>query len=177
MSQVWGKQRPPPGSHSRSGAVRDEGLSRLRRRETAEGGGGPAASAAPSPGVSAQDTPSPGSGRCRRQAVTSPELRRGAQPPPAGSGRGQRRGSSAARPGNRLRLQRWSETDTDPRGRHDGLRAAPQRGQAPPLAPPPATSGARVTKTGTLWTPLSGTPRCLSTLVSQPSRTCPGSTF
>lgn len=167
-----GNKRPPPGSQSRGGAVRDEGLSRLRKREAVEGGGGPAASAAPSPGVSARDTPSPGPGRRRRRrAVTSLELRRRTQPPPAGRGRGQRRGSSAARPGNRLRLQRCSGTNTDPRDRHDGLRAAPQRGQAPPLAPPPATSGARLPKTWTLLTPLLGTRPGLPALVSLPTRT------
>lgn len=75
-----GGKRPPPGSQSRGGAVRDERLSRLRRWEAAEGRGGPAASAAPSPGVYARDTPTPGPGRCRRrrrQAVTSSELRQG----------------------------------------------------------------------------------------------------
>lgn len=178
MSQVWGKQRPPPGSQSRGGAVRDERLSRLRKREAAEGGGGPAASAAPSPGVSARDTPSPGPGRRRRrQAVTSLELRRRTQPPPAGRGRGQRRGSSAARPGTRLRLQRCSGTNTDPRDRHDGLRAAPQRGQAPPLVPPPATSAARLAKTGTLLTPLLGAQPGLPALVCLPARTWPRTTF
>lgn len=149
-------KRPPPGSQSRRRAVRDQRLSGLRSGEAAKGGGGPAASAAPSPGVSARDTPSPGPGRCRsRRAVTSPELRRGAQPPPAGRGRGRRRCSSAAGPGNRLELRRCSGTDTDPRGRHDGLRAAPQRGQAPPPAPPPAASGARLAGTGTLLAPFS----------------------
>lgn len=91
------------------------------------GRGGPAASAALSLGVSARNTPSPGPGRCyghRRQVVTSPGLHRRTRPPPAGRGRGQRKGSSAAGPGNRLRLQRCSGTVTDPRGRHDGLRAA-----------------------------------------------------
>lgn len=146
----------------------------------AEGGGGPAASAAPSPRVSARDTPSPGSRRChsrRRQAVTSPELRRGTQPPPAGGSRGQRRGSSAAGPGNRLRLQRCSGTDTDPRGRHDGLEAALQRGQAPPLTPPPATSCALLAGTRALPAPLSGTPPRPLLLISQPARTWPRTTF
>lgn len=146
----------------------------------AEGGGGPAASAAPSPGVSARDTPSPGSGRCysrRRQAVTFPELRRGTPPPPAGGGRGQRRGSSAAGPRNRLRLQRCSGTATDPRGRHDGLEAAPQRGQAPPLTPPPAKSGAHLARTRALRGPLSGMPPRLLPLVSPPARTWHRTTF
>lgn len=181
VSQVWGKERPPPGSQSRGGAVSDARLSRLRRWEAAERGGGPAASAAPSPGVSARDTPSPGPGRCRRrrrrQAVTSSELRQGTQPPPSERGPGQRKDASAAGPGNRLRLQRCSGTNTDPRDRHDGLRAAPQRGQAPPLAPPPATSRARLAKTETLLAPFSGTPPRLPVLVALPARVWPHTTF
>eukprot|EP00071_Canis_lupus_P046089 XP_022279646.1 serine/arginine repetitive matrix protein 3-like [Canis lupus familiaris] len=187
LLRASGTQRPPPVSRSRGRAVREEGPWRPGRREAGGGGGGPAASAAPSPGVSARDTPSPGSGRWhrrrrrrrrrRRQAVTSPELRRGTQPPPAGGGRGQRRGSSAAGPGNRLRLQRCSGTDTDPRGRHDGLGAAPQRGQAPPPTPPPATSGARLAGTRALPAPLSGTLPCPSPRVSLPARTWPSTTF
>lgn len=162
-----------------------QGCTGRRTLAAREGGrraerGGPAASAAPSPGVSARDNLSPGSGRCysrRRQAVTSPELRRETQPPPVGGGRGQWRGSSAAGPGNRLRLQRCSGTDTDPRGRHDGLGAAPQRGQTPPLTPPPATSGARLAGTRALPAPLSGTPPRPLPLVSLPAGTWPRTTF
>lgn len=180
VSQVWGKQRPPPVSQSGAGLYRTKDPRDPEGGRRAEGGGGPAASAAPSPGVSARDTPSPGSGRCysrRRQAVTFPELRRGTPPPPAGGGRGQRRGSSAAGPRNRLRLQRCSGTATDPRDRHDGLEAAPQRGQAPPLTPPPAKSGAHLAMTRALPGPLSGKLPRLLPLVSLPARTWPRTTF
>lgn len=86
--------------------------------------------------------PSPGSRLCRRRrrTVTSPALPRDtASPGSGGWGCAPWKGSSAATPGTRFQLQRLSGTDTDPRGRHDGLRVAPQRGQAPPPAPPPAT--------------------------------------
>ncbi|XP_060246506.1 uncharacterized protein LOC110565576 [Meriones unguiculatus] len=83
--------------------------------------------------------PSPGSGLCRRRTVTSPALPRGTASPGSGGWGLPWKGSLAARPGTRFQLQRLSEIDTDSRGRHDGLRAAPQRGQAPPPAPPPAT--------------------------------------
>jgi hypothetical protein len=163
-------------SQSRVKAVRDEGLSRPRRRPP--GGGGPAASAAPSPGVSAPDTPSPGPGRChrRRRAVTSPSSVKGPAAP-AGKGRGQRRSSSAAGPGNRFRLQRCSGIDTEPRSRHDGLRAASQRGQAPPPIPPPATSGAHLVGPRSPQHRFFGTPPHLPALASLPERDRPSTTF
>lgn len=182
MSQVWGETETTPSApEPGQGCTGQSTLAAPKAGGGRRGGGGPAASAAPSPGVSARDTPSPGSGRCysrrRRQAVTSPELRRGTQPPPAGGGRGQPRGSSAAGPGDRLRLRRCSGTDTDPRGRHDGLGTAPQRGQAPPLTPPPPTSGARLAGTRALPAPLSGTPPRPPPLVSRPARIRPHTTF
>lgn len=150
MSQVWGKETTPSVPEpqwcckGRKTLVtpKEEGGCRGRR---------PGRLSCPEPWGLCRDTPSPGPGRChhhRRQAVTFPELRRGTKTALAGRGRGQRKGFSAAGPGNRLRLQRCSGTDTNPRGRHDGLGAAPQRGQAPPSAPPPATSGARLAGTG-----------------------------
>lgn len=173
-----GNRDHPQGPRAGAGLLRDERLSGLRGGEAAEVGGGPAASAALNLGVSARDTPSSGPRRCRhRQAVTSLEICRGVQPPSAGVGRGQQGRSSVAGPGNRLRLQHRSGTSPDPRGRHDGLRAAPQRGQAPPPAPPPATADARLSSTGTLLAPFSGTPPRLPVLVSPSARARPSTTF
>lgn len=72
VSQVWGKQRPPPVSQSRGRAVQDEGPSRPRRRETGGGGRRPGRLSCPEPG-----------GLCPRHPL--PRLRTLLQPPPPGS--------------------------------------------------------------------------------------------
>lgn len=71
VSQVWGK-RPPPGSQSRGGAVRDEGLSRPRRRETGGAGKRPGRLSCPEPG-----------GLCPRHPLPRPRTL--LRPPPSGS--------------------------------------------------------------------------------------------
>lgn len=116
-----------------------------------EGEGGPVASALPSPGGLSETPPPPASedvfAAAARQSLP-PSSAAEPTPTPSDEGHGQRRGFSAAGPRNRLRLQRRSGTDTNPCGRHDGLRATPQRGQAPPPAPPPATSVAPLAMNG-----------------------------
>lgn len=149
--QVWGKRPQPQGPRAGMELIRDDGLSRPRRRVEDRTGRRPGRLSCPEPGgggslseTPASPAPERGYGR-RCQAVTSPGLRRKTRPPRPSRGRGQRKaGSSAAGPRNRFRLRRCSGTVTDPRGRHDGLLAAPQRGQAPPRPRPPMTSGARL---------------------------------
>lgn len=127
--------RPPRGSQSQSRTVRGEGLPRPRTGRRPQGRR-PGASAAPSQG-SARDTPPPAPDSAAAAEQSHPRLCRGTrllQP----VRRVPRKGPLAAGPCNRLQVRRLSGMDTDPRGRHDGLRAAPQRGQAPPPGPPPA---------------------------------------
>lgn len=119
--QVWGKRPQPQGPRAGMELIRDDGLSRPRRRVADRTGRRPGRLSCPEPvgGWSLSETPpSPGPGRGygrRRQAVTSPGLRRKTQPPRAGRGRGQRKaGSSAAGPRNRFRLRRCSGTVTGP---------------------------------------------------------------
>lgn len=117
--------------------MRDDGLPRSRTRSQSQGRR-PRASAAPSGGVSTLETPPPAPDSaaaaeqshaplCRRTRLLQPVVVCAAK------------GSSAAGPDTGFQLRRLSGIDTNPRGRHDGLRAAPQRGQAPPPVPPPAT--------------------------------------
>lgn len=151
VSPGLGKETTTPGSQSRDGA--DKGRRALAAPKAGRGQNGEEARPPQLPrawgGGALSETPAspaPERGYGRRcQAVTSPGLRRKTRPPRPSRGRGQRKaGSSAAGPRNRFRLRRCSGTVTDPRGRHDGLLAAPQRGQAPPRPRPPMTSGARL---------------------------------
>lgn len=131
------KLRPLWVSQSQIRAMRDEVLPRSRTERLPQGRR-PGALAAPSPGVSTRDTPPPVLDSAAAAEQSHARLCRGTrvlQP----VGVVPLKGFSAAGPGTRFQLRRLSGTDTDPRGRHDGLRAAPQRGQAPPPVPPPAT--------------------------------------
>lgn len=124
-------------SQSQIRAKRDEVLPRSGTERQPQGRR-PGALAAPSPGVSTRDTPPPVLDSAAVAEQSHARLCRGTQVlqpvrvVPL-------KGFSAAGPGTRFQLRRLSGLDTDPRGRHDGLRAAPQRGQAPPPVPPPAT--------------------------------------
>lgn len=119
--------------------MRDEGLPQSRTGRQPQGRR-PSASAAPSPGVSTRDTPPPAPASAAVAAEQShARLCRGTRLLQPMGVFMPRKGSSAAGPGTRFQLRRLSGIDTDPRSRHNGLRAAPQRGQAPPPDPPPVT--------------------------------------
>lgn len=117
--------------------MRDEVLPRSGTERQPQGRR-PGALAAPSPGVSTRDTPPPVLDSDAAAEQSHARLCRGTQVlQPVGVV--PLKGFSAAGHGTRFQPRRLSGLDTDPRGRHDGLRAAPQRGQAPPPVPPPAT--------------------------------------
>ncbi|XP_023556257.1 transcription initiation factor TFIID subunit 4-like [Octodon degus] len=93
-----GKTETTPGVPIRDSGVRAAALAAPKSGGRHRGGGGPVAPLpAASTGVSVRDTPSPGSGRRRHRAVTSPELRRGSLLFAVCRGRGPPRGSAVAR--------------------------------------------------------------------------------
>lgn len=184
VSPGLGKETTTPGSQSREGA--DKGRWALAAPKAGGGQNGKEAWPPQLPGAC-------GGGLCPRHpppsgpdVVTAAAARQ--SHPPVSVGRpglpaqvgavdNARRAPQLQDPGTGSGSGAAQGRSPDPRGRHDGLLAAPQRGQSPPPAPPPddVRCAPRV-GTGTLPTPLSETLRRLSALVPLPSRAWPRTT-
>lgn len=182
--QVWGKRPQPQGPRAGMELIRDDGLSRPRRRVADRTGRRPGRLSCPEPvggGLCPRHPPSPGpdvvTAAAARQSHPPGSVGRPSLPAQVGAVDNARRAPQLQDPGTGSGSGAAQGRSPDPRGRHDGLLAAPQRGQSPPPAPPPddVRCAPRV-GTGTLPTPLSGTLRRLSALVPLPSRARPRTT-